>query len=174
MSYKIVQYVNKLSPTVGTALTTLGITLKSGYLRISTGATGAYVDIGANPLATANTLQIPPSSSVVLKDRVARTGIVGITTGSPTVITLASNYGNPFVVGDYVTIENGFPSGINTSHNQVTATTDSSLTISFDSTSVTGIALTNTSVARSTKISAIGQNASADVSIVEIQIASNA
>lgn len=174
MSYKIVQYINKISPSASVATTSTGIALKSGYLRISTGTTAAYVDIGATPVATVNTLQVPASSSIVLKDRVARQSVVGITTGNPTVLTFSSNTGNPFIVGDYVTIENGYPSSISTSHNQVTATTDYSITVSFDSSSITGVALTGTTVARSTKISALGQGGGADVSITEIQLASNA
>ena len=174
MSYKIVQYVNKLSPTAGTAVTTIGITLKSGYLRISTGTTGAYVDIGASPLATSNTLQIPGTSSIVVKDRVARQRLSGITTGTTTTLSFGEGNGNTFVVGDYVSIENGYPAGINTIHNQITATTDSSIVIAFDSSSLTGVAVTFATAARSTKVSAIGQNGSADVSITEIQLASNA
>jgi hypothetical protein len=184
MSYKISQYVNPISASASVATTSTGIALKSGYLRVATATTGAYIDIGGAPVAATNTLFVPANSSVVLKDRVARIGVVGITTGTSTVLTLDTSINNPFVVGDYVTIESGYPAGINSIHSLVTATTDISsywggtgvptITINFNSSSVIGIALTGTSVARSTKISAIGSGSAATISITEVQIASSA
>ena len=184
MAYKIAQYVNPIAASASVATTSNGIALKSGYLRVSTATTGAYVDIGVTPVAATNTLFIPANTNVVLKDRVARAGVVAITTGTSTVLTLDSSTNNPFIVGDYVTIENGYPAGINSVHNLVTATTDISsywtgttnptITISFNSSSVTGVALTGTTAARSTKISALGAGGATNVSITEIQITSSA
>lgn len=172
MSFRIVQTVNRLTPTASIASTTGGIPLKSGYIRVSTGSTGAYVDINNDPIATVNSFHIPPASTEVLKQRVARQVVSGITTGASTVITFGENYGNPFTTSDYVTIENAYPSGINTSHSQVTATTDSSITINFNSSSVTGVAVTNATVARSVKVSALGEGGQTDLSIVEVQTVS--
>jgi len=172
MSLRIVQTVNRLTPTASVASTTGSIALKSGYIRISTGSTGAYVDINNDPIATVNSFHIPPVSSEVIKQRVARQVISGITTGTTTTITFGENYGNPFTTSDYVTIENAYPSGINTSHSQVTATTDSSITINFNSSTITGIAVTNATVARSVKLSALGEGGQAEVSIVEVQTVS--
>jgi len=183
MSYKISQYVNPIAASASVATTSNGIALKSGYLRVSAATTGAYIDIGGAPVAATNTLLVPANTSVVLKDRVARVGVVGITTGTSTVLTLDTSINNPFVVGDYVTIESGYPAGINSIHSLVTATTDISsywggtsnptITISFNSSSVTGVALTGTSAARSTKISALGAGGATSVSITEIQITSS-
>mgnify|MGYP003337566392 FL=1 len=107
MSFRIVQTVNRLTPTASIASTTGGIPLKSGYIRVSTGSTGAYVDINNDPIATVNSFHIPPASTEVLKQRVARQVISGITTGASTVIAFGENYGNPFTTSDYVTIEIG-------------------------------------------------------------------
>ncbi len=172
MSFRIVQTVNRLTPTASIASTTGAITLKSGYIRVSTGATGAYIDISNDPVATVNSFHISPASSEVVKQRVARQVISGITTGTTTTISFGENFGNPFTTSDYVSIENAYPSGINTSHSQVTATTDSSITINFNSTAVTGIAVTNATVARSVKLSALGEGGQADVSIAEVQTVS--
>jgi hypothetical protein len=70
-------------------------------------------------------------------------------------LTFQENAGNPFVVGDYVTIENTSAAGFNTSHNQVIAASDNSILINFNSASITGIGITNSTVARSVKISSI-------------------
>ena len=184
MSYKISQYVNPIAASASVATTSNGITLKSGYLRVSAATTGAYIDIGVAPVAATNTLLVPANTSVVLKDRVARSTIVGITTGTTTILTLDSSTNNPFNVGDYVTIENGSPAGINSVHSLVTATTDSSsywggtsiptITINFNSSSITGVAITAATAARSTKISALGAGGATSVSITEIQITSSA
>ena len=92
-----------------------------------------------------------------------------ITTNTTTVISFPENAGNPFLVGDYVTIENASPSGINTSHNVITAVTDSSITINFNISSLSGIAVTTATVARSVKVSAIGNGGTSGVNIVEVQ-----
>lgn len=173
MSVRIVQTSTKLSPTTVSVAST-GIALKSGYIRVSTGSTAAYVDIGVNPVATTNSFQIPAQSAQVFKEKVSRQVISGILTGTATTITFAENAGNPFATNDYVTIENAFPVGLNTSHNLITNWTESSITINFNSTSFSGIALTNSTVARSVKVAALPQNAAgADVSIVEVQVTSS-
>lgn len=174
MALKIVQTYNQLTAGSGAATTTGGIALKTGYLRVSTAATAVYLDIGGDPVATINSFHIPTQRSEIIKERVARQRISGITTGTTTVIAFAENAGNPFLVGDYVTIENAHPAGINTTHNLVTATTDSSITISHNSSAITGIALTSATVARSIKISALGTVSAAPLSIAEIQISSQA
>lgn len=173
MSIRVVQTINKLNPSASVASTTGGIALKSGYIRISTGSTGAYVDLGGDPIATVNSFHIPGLSCEVIKQSTARQAISGITTGTSTIITFGENFGNPFTTSDYVTIENAFPSGINTTHNKVLSITDSSITINFNSSSITGVAVTGATVARSVKVSALGQGSPSDVSIAEVQIASS-
>lgn len=173
MSFKIVQTHPRHNVT-GSASTTLGIALKSGYVRVSTAATAICVDIGGNPSVTEDSFRIATQSDVVFKERVARQKIAGITTGATTVITFPQNNGNPFLIGDYVTIENA--SGISTSHNIITALTDSSITVSYNSSSISasGIGVTNATVARSVKIAALSPFSSTPISIAEVQIASQA
>ncbi len=171
MSLRVIQTFPKISPTSSVSVATTGIALRSGYIRVSVAATAAYVDIGNNPNATSGSFHVPAQTAQVFKERVARQVITGIITGTTTVLNFGENNGNPFTTNDFVTIENAYPVGINTLHNQVIATTDSSITINFNSSAITGIALTTASVARSIKVSALGQNGSADVSICEVQIA---
>jgi hypothetical protein len=172
MTLKIVQTINKLSPTSSVSVASTGIAMKTGQIRISTGATGAYIDIGTNPVATSSSLHIPAASHEFLKERIARIGIVGVTTGTTTVLSFNEGIGvNPFTTDDYVTIENAYPVGLNTSHNQVTTVSQTSITINFNSSAITGTAVTFATAARSIKVAALGQNGSADVSITEVQIA---
>ena len=170
MAFKVVQTVGVITAASGTAVNTVAIPLKSGYLRIS--AQGNPATVNTASTATASDLYVAVGESVVLKERVARQQVTGITTGTTTTVTFGENYGNPFNVGDYVAIENGYPSGINTTFAQVSAVTQTSLTLSFNSASVTGVAVTGTTVARSIQLSAMGSGGSATMHVTEVQTAS--
>ena len=169
MAIKIVQNVNRITANVSTATTSNPIALKSGYLRVSTGLTSVYVEIGSDPVATTNSFQITPYGNEVLKERLARQKIAGITTGTTTIVSFSENAGNPFLVGDYVTIQNAQPTGINTDHKLVTEVLNDSLTISHNSSSIVGvITTTNANIARSVKVSVLAASVTQDVSITEI------
>ena len=169
MAIKVVQNVNRISPTVSVAATSNPIALKSGYIRVAAGLTAVYVETGGNPTVTTNSFYISPYGNEVLKERLAKQQISGITTGTSTIITFGQNAGNPFLVGDYVTIENAQPAGINTVHQLITATADASITISANTSSIVGVITTSgATVSRSVKVAALADNASTNVSITEI------
>ena len=169
MAIKIVQNVNRITANVSTATTSNPIALKSGYLRVSTGLTSVYVEIGSEPVATTNSFQISSYGNEVLKERLARQKSAGITTGTTTIVSFSENAGNPFLVGDYVTIQNAQPAGINTEHKLVTQVLNDSLTISHNSSSIVGvITTTNANIARSVKVSVLAADGSQNVSITEI------
>jgi len=169
MAIKVVQNVNRITATVGAATTSNPIALKSGYLRVSTGLTSVYVEIGSEPVATTNSFQICPFGNEVLKERIARQKIAGITTGTSTIVSFSENAGNPFLVGDYVTIQNAQPAGINTEHKLITQVFNDSVTILHNSSSIVGvITTTNANLARSVKVSVLSASGSQDVSISEI------
>ena len=169
MAIKVVQKVNRITANVSTATTSNPIALKSGYLRVSTGLTSVYVEIDSEPVATTNSFQIGPYGNEVLKERLARQKIAGITTGTTTIVSFSENAGNPFLVGDYVTIQNAQPAGINTEHKLVTQVLNDSLTISHNSSSIVGvITTTNANIARSVKVSVLAADGPQNVSITEI------
>ena len=169
MAIKVVQKVNRITANVSTATTSNPIALKSGYLRVSTGLTSVYVEIDSEPVATTNSFQIGPYGNEVLKERIARQKIAGITTGTTTIVSFSENAGNPFLVGDYVTIQNAQPAGINTEHKLVTQVLNDSLTISHNSSSIVGvITTTNANIARSVKVSVLAAEGPQNVSITEI------
>ena len=169
MAIKVVQKINRITANVSTATTSNPIALKSGYLRVSTGLTSVYVEIDSEPVATTNSFQIGPYGNEVLKERIARQKIAGITTGTTTIVSFSENAGNPFLVGDYVTIQNAEPAGINTEHKLVTQVLNDSLTISHNSSSIVGvITTTNANIARSVKVSVLAADGSQNVSITEI------
>jgi len=169
MAIKVVQNVNRITATVGAATTSNPIALKSGYLRVSTGLTSIYVEIGGSPVATVDSFQITPYGNEVIKERLARQRIVGITTGTSTIVSFDENAGNPFLVGDYVTIQDVTTAGINTEHKLITAVSDDSVTVSHNTSSVTGpIVATGANIARSVKVSVLASSDTQNVSITEI------
>ena len=169
MAIKVVQKVNRITANVSTATTSNPIALKSGYLRVSTGLTSVYVEIDSEPVATVNSFQIGPYGNEVLKERIARQKIAGITTGTTTIVSFSENAGNPFLVGDYVTIQNAEPAGINTEHKFVTQVFNDSIVILHNSSSITGIiTTTNANIARSVKVSVLAADGPQNVSITEI------
>lgn len=172
MAIKVVQNVNRITAT-GTATTSNPIALKSGYLRVSTGLTSVYVETGETPVATVNSFHLGTYGNEVLKERIARQKIravpSGITTGTSTIVSFDNNAGNPFLVGDYVTIQNAQPSGINTEHKRVSEVYNDSVAIEHNSSSIVGvITTTNAILARSVRVSVLAASGSQDVSITEI------
>ena len=169
MAIKVVQNVNRITATVGSAVTSNPIALKSGYLRVSTGLTSVYVETGGTPEATVDSFHLGTYGNEVLKERIARQRIVGITTGASTVVLFDNNAGNPFLVGDYASIEGVTTAGINTEHKEVTAVYNDSLILDYDTSTVTGvITVTGASIARSVKVSVLAATGEQPVSITEI------
>ena len=82
MAFKVVQTVGVITAGSGTAVNTAAIPLKSGYLRIS--AQGNPATVSTSSTATASDLYVAVGESVVLKERVARQQVTGITTGTTT------------------------------------------------------------------------------------------
>lgn len=174
MSTKIVQTIAPITSAGAASTQSTSITLNTGLIRIvPVGATVA-VAIGTNPTATTSDFAVTQYQPEILKERIAKQTISGIATGATTVVSFGENSGNPFVVGDFVSIVGASPAGINTSHNQVVGKTDSSITISFDSTATGPItSVSGSYVARSVKVAAYGLGATASgVYISEVQTTS--
>ena len=170
MAVKIVQNVNRITASPGIAATSNPIALKSGYIRISIASSGVgcYVAIGTNPVATVNDFHIGTYSAEVLKERLARQRIVGITTGTTTTLTFDTNAGNPFLITDFVSIEGSPTVGINTSHNGIVSMTDDSVTIRFNSSAITSPNVTGADLIRSVRVSTITPDTNLGVSVTEV------
>ena len=157
MAIKIVQRVAPITSAGAASTQSTAITLNTGQIRIAPVGAAVAVAIGTNPTATTSDFAILEGDPEVLRERIAKQVISGITTGSTTTITFAENAGNPFLVGDFVSIVGASPAGINTSHNQVTAKTESSITVTFDSTATGPItSVVGAYAARSVKVAALG------------------
>jgi hypothetical protein len=174
MATKIVQdtQIPRLAPTVGVASTSVAIALKSGYLRVTigstTGSSGGYIAIGTNPVATQDNFHVTSYSIDVVKEPMKRQKIAGITTGTTTTVTFGENAGNPFSATDYVTIEGATTSGINTSHNSIASLTDSSVTLNFNSSSITNVSVGAATLVKSVKVSCLTYESDTFFNIAEV------
>ena len=96
------------------------IALKSGYLRVTPAGGDAFVEVGISPTATAaSSIYVPQKTSLVLREKVASSNIVGVTTSDHvTTVTFPTGMDSPFAVGD--TVEVTGTTGFNTTSAVVT------------------------------------------------------
>jgi hypothetical protein len=161
MATKIIQdtVIPRLAPAAGIAATTVPISLRSGYLRVTigstTGSSGGYVSIGTNPVVTQDSYHITSYSVDILKESMKRQHITGITTGQRTTVYFGQNLGNFFEPTDYVTIEGAATTGINTTHNSIYSLDYQSVTLNFDSRAFAAPDISGATLCRSVKIACL-------------------
>lgn len=178
--YKIVQKITPLTMT-GVAVTSNPIALRSGFLRIVP-EQDAYVEVASTPTISTTTnasIFVKAGTELVLKETAITQTIVGVTTGTTTIVTLPEGTFSDFSAGDIVELTGVVPSGINTTAATVASVnaTNSAGTGGFNrvitltwNTSSQGPVTTSTGVLRrTTKVAAYG--ASGKLHITEIQIA---
>ena len=88
----------------GTAATTGEISVQSNVFRIVAVNQDAYVAIGTEPIATKTDYLIPANTAATLAVTKASQRVVGVTTGTTTIITCPEGTQMPFVEGDRVTL----------------------------------------------------------------------
>lgn len=181
--FKVVQNVPDLSVSVGSAVTTDYISLKTGYLAISA-EVGCYVEVGNSPSisTTSSSTWVSTNETFVFKDSAASNKIVGVTTGSITTLDFPEGTGCPVSVGDIVSVSGVYPIGINTTNALVTEITNgigaggfrtSRIILDYDTSSVVGVITTteNAEIRRAIRIAAQASGSSGTVHITEVQLA---
>jgi len=174
MAIKIVQDVQipRITPAVGVASTSIAISLKTGYLRITIGSTGniagGYVAIGTNPVVNRNCFHIVPYSTDIIKETLRNQRIVGVTTGTTTTLNFGQNNGNTFASTDYVTVSGAASAGINTTHVSIVSSGDDSITIAHNSSSVTSPDISGAIVSRSVKVACLTDDPNSFFNISEV------
>lgn len=78
--------------------------VQSKVLRVVAVSSGTFVAIGTEPTATTSDYYIPANGEVTLALSPASQRVVGITTGTTTIIDFPQGTGSPFEVGDYVSL----------------------------------------------------------------------
>jgi hypothetical protein len=178
MAHKVVGTGTTVAISVGAGETSIPISLQTGYLRIAT-SVAAHVSIAATAteIASRNNYFVPSTSDVILKDRVASSRVSAATTGTSTTYTFDQNNGNPFLVGDFVTVTGSSVGGYNCSHQLITSSNTTpgseSVTVSFNSSATTTAFTGSADVRRSVVVNTFG-NAAGYAQISQVQIVSQA
>jgi hypothetical protein len=137
MAFKVAQNLSALFVSASGGITTSNpIALQTGNLRI-TSTSASYIAIGSTQpgISTDTSLYLPANDPTVVKSPIASQRVVGITTGSTTIVSFPEGTGSPFTVGDYVELTGISPAGINTNYARVSSSNggiNPNVTITFN------------------------------------------
>ena len=104
MAYRTVGAGQSIALT-GTATTSTAFKVQSNVLRIVASGANAYVAIGTDPVATATDYLVTSSQPETLAMLKMSQRVVGITTGTTTVLSAPEGTQMPFNLGDRVTLD---------------------------------------------------------------------
>ena len=94
-----------ISLTTGAASAmTTSFTAQTNVVRVVAVSAGAFVAIGTNPTATTTDYYVPAGGTATLAITKASKRVVGVTTGTTTIIDCPEGTQAPFGVGDFVTL----------------------------------------------------------------------
>ena len=166
MSHKPVGVGASFSFTAGTATTSSAFSVQSSILRVVAVGGAAHIAVGGTPSATTADYFVPSGETVTLALTKASNRIVGVTTGTSTVLTCPEGTQLPFGVGDYVTLTGANEALYNFTSAQVLSIDTSSgvggffqtrMTVNYNSSGIlTAFSSSNASVVTANKISARG------------------
>jgi hypothetical protein len=166
MAHRPVGAGSSFTFTAGAASTSSAFTVQSSVLRVVAVGGSAHVAIGVTPAATNTDYYVPAGDTATLGLTKASNRVVGVTTGTTTIVTVPEGTQVPFAVGDYVTLTVTGQSYYNFTHQQVlsidnTAGVDgyfqTRMTVNYNSSGiVTTFSAADASVVVSNKISAYG------------------
>jgi hypothetical protein len=166
MAHRPVGAGSSFTFTAGAATTSSAFSVQSSVLRVVAVGGAAHVAIGVTPAATNTDYYIPSGETVTLGLTKASNRVVGVTTGTTTIVTVPEGTQVPFGVGDYVTLTATGQSYYNFTHQQVLSVDTSAgvngyyqtkMTVSHNSSGIlTAFSSTDASVTISNKVSAYG------------------
>ena len=169
--------------TAGTATTSSSFTVQSSVLRVVAAGAAAHISVGTNPSATSADYYVPANGTVTLGLTKASNRVVGITTGTTTIVTFPEGTQCPFGVGDYVTLSVSGQSYYNFNYVPVSAVDTTSgvsgyhqtrMTLNYNSSGiVTAFSSPDATVSLSNKVSAFGAG-SGSIYYQQVQITGDA
>jgi hypothetical protein len=166
MAHRPVGLGSSFSFSAGTATTSVAFSVQSSVLRVVSVGGDAFISVGGNPSATVNDYYIPTGGTATLALTKASNRVVGITTGTTTVITVPQGTQVPFAIGDYVSLITVGQSYYDFSHKEVLSVDTTSgfdgyhqtrMTVNHNSSGVvTAFSAPDATVVISNKVSARG------------------
>ena len=166
MAHRPVGAGSSFTFTAGAATTSSAFSVQSSVLRVVAVGGAAHVAIGVNTTATNTDYYVPAGDTVTLGLTKASNRVVGVTTGTTTIVTVPEGTQVPFGIGDYVTLTVTGQSYYNFTHQQVLSIDTSAgvggyyqtrMTVNYNSSGIaTAFSATDASVVVSNKISPYG------------------
>jgi hypothetical protein len=166
MAHRPVGAGSSFTFTAGAATTSSAFSVQSSVLRVVAVGGATHVAIGVTPAATNTDYYIASGETVTLGLTKASNRVVGVTTGTTTIVTVPEGTQVPFAVGDYVTLTATGQSYYNFTHQRVISIDTSAgvdgyfqtrMTVDYNSSGiVTAFSAADASVGVSNKISAYG------------------
>ena len=183
MAHRPVGAGSSFTFTAGTATTSSAFTVQSNVLRVVAVGGAAFVSVGATPSATNTDYYVPSGETATLALTKASNRVVGVTTGTTTVVTVPEGTQVPFGVGEYVSLTSSDQPYYNFTHVPVISVNTSSgvggayqtkMTVAYNSSGiVTAFNSVDAEVRLSQKISAYGAG-SGTLYIQQVQITGQA
>jgi len=165
MAHRPVGAGSSFTFTAGTATTSSAFTVQSNVLRVVAVGGAAFVSVGATPSATAADYYVPSGETATLALTKASNRVVGVTTGTTTIVTVPEGTQVPFGVGDYVTLSVSGQTYYNFTHQRVISVDTTSnvggyyqtrMTVDYNSAGIVTAFASEASVAASNKVSVFG------------------
>jgi hypothetical protein len=166
MAHRPVGAGSSFTFTAGAATTSSAFTVQSSVLRVVAVGAAAHVAIGVTPAATNTDYYVPSGETVTLGLTKASNRVVGVTTGTTTIVTVPEGTQVPFAVGDYVSLTATGQSYYDFTHQEVLSVNTTSgfdgyhqtkMTVNYNSSGiVTAFSSQDASIVISNKISARG------------------
>lgn len=104
MSHRPIGVGASLNFTAGTATTSTAFSVQSSVLRVVAVGGAAHISVGSTPSATSSNYYIPSGGTETLALTKASNRVVGVITGTTTIISVPEGTQIPFGIGDYVTL----------------------------------------------------------------------
>jgi hypothetical protein len=166
MSHRPVGAGASFTFSAGTATTSSSFSVQSSVLRVVAVNSAAHVLIGGNPSATVSDYYVPAGGTATLALTKASNRVVGVTTGTTTVVTVPEGTQVPFAVGDYVSLTASGQSYYDFTHQEVLSVDTSAgvdgyfqtrMTVNYNSSGiVTAFSSPDATISNSNKVSAYG------------------
>ena len=181
MAHRPVGTGSSFNFSAGAASTSSAFSVQSSVLRVVTVGAAAHIAIGGTPSATNSDYYVPSGETATLALTKAKNRVVGVTTGTTTIISVPEGTQVPFGVGDYVSLSGS--TYHNFIHQEVLSIDTSAgfdgyfqtrMTVNYDSSGiVTAFSASDASVTISNKVSAYGVG-SGTLYYQQVQIAGEA
>lgn len=173
--------INSTLTTSDSSIQTSAISQQSDNLRVVAETVGVYVNYGANPVSTNQNIYVPVGEGEDISlGPVQSNRVVGITTGTTTIIDFPEGTGCPFGPGDAVTLTAN-QSNFNFTHQLVQSVDNTAgvggyfntrMTVNYNSSAVTDVfdAQQFAEIRKSIKVSVMTETGAGKAYIQQVQV----